>query len=681
MTAPDVDAIRRAAQAGRHAEALRDAAALCATRPRDVDAARLHAMLLTHADSPAAQEAWQRVVALAPDDAEANFQLGNPASDRGDFARAIAHLEAARRALPRHPVLLNNLALAHEANGELDAALARLRDAAAVDARAAAAVRPSLARVLYRAGRHGEALAELDRLVVAGRPDAAWLAARAVCLAELGRDDEALAAYRDAIAREPQSTSVWHDLARWLLAHERFDEADAALTEAHEALPDDTLVLSLLVASRQRRADWSEVPALRAALVARVADARWSGSASGYDFTAVCDDPALQRRVAERYAATEAAGTLPLAAIASHGDASPRLRIGFVSSDYRDHPVGRLVVGLLERLDRARFYLVAYATGRTDDVVGDRIAAAGVSISALSRRDPPAASARVRADGIDVLLDLNGFSGGEALRIFAARPAALQINFLGYTGTLGSSAYDAIVADRFCVPPREQDSYVEAPLYVDPCYLPSDPRRPIGAAPDRAAYGLPPDARVLYAGAALYKVSPELFAAWLALLRDVPDAVLWMRAAPPAATARLRAAAAQAGIDATRMIFAPAEPVERYLARLPLADLVLDTSPFGAHTTVNDALFMGVPAVTVAGRSFAGRASASQLIAVGMPDHVTIDLASYADAARSLVRDASRLQDARDRLRDARAAPLFDADRYASAFAEALIETWRRRGA
>ena len=651
---------------------------------RALDAARREAIRLTQADDPGAAAAWQRVLHLAPDDAEAHFQLGNAAGDRGDFARAITHLEAARRALPHHPVLLNNLALAHEARGNLEAAIERLREAARSDPRAAAAVRPSLARVLYRAGRYDAALVELDHLLGSARPDHAWLAARAVCLAELGRDAEALSAYRSALAAQPRSAPVWHDFARWLLARGRFDDADAVLTDAHAALPDDTLMLSLLVVSRQRRADWSDVPALRAELVARVAASAWDGSASGYDFTVVCDDPALQRRVAERYAASEAGPATPASTSArsftAPGDASTRVRVGFVSSDYRDHPVGRLAVPLLERLDRGRFEVFAYSTGRADDVVGNRIAGAGVRLAALPRRDPPAAASRIRDDGIDVLIDLNGFSGGEALRIFGARPAALQINFLGYTGTLGSAAHDAIVTDRYCVPPEARGDYAEAPLYVEPCYLPSDPRRAIGDTAHRAAYGLPDDALVLYAGAALYKVSPELFGAWLSLLRDVRGAVLWLRAAPAGTAARVHGEAAKAGIDPARLHFAPAESVERYLARLRLADLVLDTAPFGAHTTVNDALFMGVPTVTLAGRSFAGRASASQLVAAGLRDLVSHDLGGYAGLARSLAADAPRLRAVRERLDGVRASVLFDADRYATVFADALMSAWRRRG-
>jgi len=682
-----IDAIRRAAAAGRVAEALRDASALCAAEPASVDAARLHAMLATHAGSRDAYAAWTRLLDLSPGDAEAHFQLGNAAGDRGDFAAAVRHLDAARARLPRHAVLLNNLGLALEASGDLATAALRFGEAMAADAGAGAAVRPSLARVLFRAGRYADALPQIDLLVTADRGDASWQAARAVCLAALGRDDEALAAYRAAIALDAGTASVWHDLVRWLLSRARFEEAHATLERAYSALPGDTLIQSLLLAARQRCADWRDLPALRGALIATVADPQWRGTASGYDFTAVVDDPALQRRVAERYAATEDAGSSVAttagidswAATPSRRARPARLRLGFVSSDYRDHPVGRLVVSLLERLDRKRFDVSAYTTGPADDVTGARLAAAGAGPHALARRDVSRAVDRLRADAIDVLFDLNGFSGGEALRLFAARAASLQVNFLGYTGTLGSRAYDRIVTDRYCIPPESSLDYVERPLYVEPCYLPSDPARAHAALPPRSAYGLPDDATVLHAGSALYKLTPEMFDAWMHVLGRAPTAVLWLRDAPPAAQDRLRAAAREAGVDPARIVFAPPDPLPRYLARLALADAFLDTTPFGAHTTVNDALFMGVPVVTLAGRSFAARASASQVTAAGLGALVARDLQGYVDVACALACDDVRRAAARATLGSARRGPLFDADRYATAFADAVLAAWDER--
>lgn len=668
---------RAAAAAGRLAEALDAADALCASVPEDPQAAKLRALLLTQAGHADATAAWQRVAALAPRDAEAHFQLGNAAGDRGDFSAAVAHLEAARALLPVHPLLLNNLGLALEATGRLPEAIERFGEALKADPRAAASVRPSLARVLFRAGRYADALPQLDALLAgAPRPDPAWRAARAACLAALGRDDEALDAYRSALAADRQAAAVWHDLVRFLLARGRIEDADVALTEASDALPDDTLILSLLVASRQRRADWREVAPLRERLIARVRDPDWTGTASGYDFATLCDEPALQRRVAQRYAASEAPGAHASARLPA-ADAQRRVRLGFVSSDYRDHPVGRLVVALLARLDRGAFELVAYSTGASDDTLGARIASAVDRFAVLPRRDAAAAARTIRADAIDVLFDLNGFSGGEALRLFATRPAPLQINFLGYTGTLGSTAYDAIVTDTFCIAPDDARHYVERPLYVEPCYLPSDPARAAAPPTTRAAYGLPEDATVLHAGGALYKVSPELFAAWLALLRDVPDSVLWLRDAGAQTTRRLAASARAQGIAPERLRFAPSESVAQYLARFALADLLLDTWPFGSHTTLNDALFMGVPAVTIAGRSFAGRASASQLRAAGQPDLAAADLAGYVALARSLALDRDRLQAARAALRDVRRTPLFAADAYAARFADAVMAAWR----
>jgi len=676
---------RALAAAGRAADARAKLEPLAAGAPADLAVERLRAALLTELADAGAEAAWQRVLMLSPGDAEAHFQLGNAAGDRGDFALAVTHLEAAQAALPPHPVLLNNLGLALEATGDLANAAARFRAALAREPRAASTVRPSLARVLFAAGRHADALVELDTLLATTRaPDPAWHAARAVCLAGVGRDADAVRAYEAALAADPSAAATSHDYARFLLARGRDDDVDEVLTRAHARLPDDTLVLSLLVTARQRRAAWDGVDALREALVARVARPDWMGVAAAYDFVAVCDDPALQRRVAERYAASEvaAARASPPARVGpgaggAIGDRSARIRVGFVSSDFSDHPVGRLAVGLLERLDRARFEVVAYATRPWRDDVGARIARAVERCVPLPLADVAAAAATVRADGIDVLLDLNGFSGGEALRLFATRPARCQVNFLGYTGTLGSSAYDAIVADAYCVPGDADRHFVETPWRIDPCYLPSDPDRVVGPAPTRERYGLPADACVLAAHVALYKVSPALFACWMALLRDAPRALLWLRAAPAATMARLRAAAVASDVAPDRIVFAPAEPTPAYLARFALADAMLDSTPFGAHTTVNDALFMGLPVVTLARRSFAGRASASQVVAAGLPQLVASDPDAYAAIAARIVADAGWRDECRAGAAAARTSALFDMGGYAARFAALLTDATR----
>jgi predicted O-linked N-acetylglucosamine transferase (SPINDLY family) len=389
----------------------------------------------------------------------------------------------------------------------------------------------------------------------------------------------------------------------------------------------------------------------------------------------------MQRVAAQSWARGEAPRVAPSPPKIRENPA--RLRLGFVSSDFGNHPVGRLVVGLFERIDRKRFDVYAYATAQeAGGEFRQRIERNVDRYRLLDRGNPDAGARTLRADAIDVLFDLNGFSGGEAIRVFARRPAPIQINFLGYTGTLGSAAYDFVVVDRNCAPPESRNAFDERLLYVDPCYLPSDPARaPQGAASSRAEYGLSDDAFVFCAFAAPYKILPDHFACWMQLLRNAQGSVLWLRHLLPDRIARLRAEAERRGVDGARLIVAPADSIARYLARFGLADLLLDSAPFGSHTTVNDALFAGLPVVTIAGQSFAGRASASQLYAAGFPELVARDADDYASIAGSLARERDRLAEITRRLRETgRHSPLFDMNAYARAFESAIeraVETMR----
>ncbi len=351
-----------------------------------------------------------------------------------------------------------------------------------------------------------------------------------------------------------------------------------------------------------------------------------------FDFLALCDDPALQLTAARGWSASEVAGIAPLAPRPRR--ASRKLRLGFVSSDFGNHPVGRLVIALLERLDRERFEVIAFVTtAETRDAFRLRAERAVDQFAVIDRSDPARCAQALQAEAIDVLFDLNGYSGGEAVRIFAHRPAPLQVNFLGYTGTLGSPHYDVIVGDAYCIPADAEAAYTESVVRIDSCYLPSDPLRMVDqGAPTRAQYGLPDTGVVFCAFAAIAKIDPSIFDVWMSLLRDTPGSVLWLRHIPTDRLARLRDEAQRRGVAATRLVVAPADPIPRYLARFALADVFLDTAPFGSHTTVNDALFTGLPVVTIAGSSFAARASASQLAALGLHDLIARD---HAHMARS----------------------------------------------
>jgi predicted O-linked N-acetylglucosamine transferase (SPINDLY family) len=352
-----------------------------------------------------------------------------------------------------------------------------------------------------------------------------------------------------------------------------------------------------------------------------------------------------------------------------------RLKLGFVSSDFRNHPVGRLLVGLLERLDRQSFEIATYGVGpERAGPIAARIARASDRFAYVGYRLGADLARRIGDDGVDVLFDLNGYSGMHLVDTFSRRPAPVQVNFLGFTGTLGCGAYDFILADSFCIPAEEERWYAERVLRVDPCYLTSDPNQDMSMEPlDRAQYGLPPGAKVLCCFAPIYKILPDFLDGLAPVLRDHADAVLWLRHAEPGVEMRLRGEARARGVEDRQLVFAPADPTPRYLARFRLADVFVDTFPFGAHTTVNDALAAGLPVLAVSGRSFASRASASQVRAAGLPDFVCAGLGEHFAKLDGLLRSPRAISDAAHRLtRNVATAPLFDLDGYARAFGRAI---------
>ena len=649
--------------------------------PQQLAAAKREAVRRSEANAPDADAAWERVLALAPGDPEAHYALGQRAGDRGDFAAAAKHLRAALARLPRHPQLRASLALALEESGALEEAEALWRALKADAAAAPLAPSAQLARNLTRQRRYADALALFDAAARRGELRHPLLvAAHAACLAQAGRVDAADAAFRRALGAAAVP-GVHREYAAFLHRHKRYADAAAVLDQAGAPIADDLLATSILLACRLQLADWPDYDALRARVVDGVAANRGRATdiVPAFDFVTICDDPALQLAAARGWSASEIAGVAP--APPRPRGAGTKLRLGFVSSDFGNHPVGRLAVALLERLDRDAFDVVACVTAEEPrEAFRLRVERAVDRFVVLDRRDS-AHSARVLAAlDLDVLFDLNGYSGGEAVRIFAHRPARLQVNFLGYTGTLAATPYDGIVCDAYCLPASREACYTESPIRIAPCYLPSDPSRVADDGPlTRSMYGLPETGIVFCAFAAVAKIVPAMFDAWMRLLRDVSGSVLWLRHMPDDRAARLRAEAARRGIAGARLVIAPPDAVPRYLARFALADLFVDSAPFGSHTTVNDALFSGVPVVTLAGESFAGRASASQLAALDLHALIASDLDDYVAIAQRLATSQTERAGVAARLRDAGArAALFDMDGYARRFEAAIRDAVAR---
>jgi protein O-GlcNAc transferase len=649
-----------------------DAAAPLDT-PGTLEALRQVARL---APAEAAAARWQAVLDAAPGDAEALFNLGNAARRTGDFARAAAHYAAALATTPTHTGLRNNFGLVLEKLGRLEAAEAQFR-AAVAHAPEGIEGLANLAQNLFQQQRHAEALPFFDLLVrrAPALAPAALHGNHGFCLVLAGRLAEADAALARARALDPALPALARNHGTLLVQRRDWPNAVHALARAVKGNPDDLYAQSALLHAMANDAQWDDDDAF-ARLAARMRDPQHDGmDVMAMDVVARSDDPALQRLVRRGSGA-------PIAPPGMRADPSKtRLRLGFVSSHFANHPVPRLLIGLLEALDRERFEVCTIATAAqpAGDPTYARIRAASDHHLEIGSGNAGAAdAARVRDLDVDVLFDLNGYTGITLPALFAGRIAPMQVNFLGYTGTSASPAFDCLIADSYCIPDGMAHHYSERVLRVDPCYLPSDPARALGATAVRSRYGLADDAIVLAAFAAPYKIRASLFAGWMTLLHRHSRALLWLRPMPASTVANLRRHAESHGIAAERLRFAPEEPTADYLARFRLADLVLDTWPYGSHTTVNDALFAGAPVLALAGRTFAARASASQLAAMGLDALIAHDQDDYLGKADALIVDRA----AREALQHviastATRAPLFDMQRYAAAFGRAIFAGWR----
>ena len=682
---PALDPLERARgaiRAGRHADAVAILDAARVDERSDPAALRLLGEALRPLDLARSRACWERVLDGAPDDPEAHFFVGDLDREAGDIQGAIAHFERALARAPDHPAILNNLGLALEKAGRLKEAEERFRHMLELVPDALNAL-ANLAQNLFQQMRFKETLPLFDKLIerLPTAPAEIW-ANRGVALRMCAMLPAAEASLVRATELAPDEPGPWRDLGVTRTAQQHWGRAAMALRKAFELDPTDRVTEGMLLHTYGYEAYWKDFPRLRADVIEAARNPPDAASTHTlivpFPFQAINDDPAIELAVARRWSAHEFLPPSPTRPPRRRGDG--RLRLGFVSADLFAHPVGRLIVGLFERLDRKRFEVFAYSTCKdTTDEVRQRIIAAVDGFRNYQVVDFFEIADAMRGDGIDVAFDLTGFTAGAVMSVLQLRPAPVQINFLGFTGTLASPAIDWMITDPYCVPPDAARHVVERPLYVEPCYLPSDAARKFSEdALTRATYKLPEDATVFASMTAAYKIMPEHFDAMLDILRGVPGSVLWLRDQTSSVMRRYELAAEARGVDPKRLVGAPNEPIPRYLKRFALADLFLDTMPFGAHTTVNDSLFAGLPVLAWVGRSFASRASASQVIAAGLPELVVTSRDDYVKAAIAVGNDRPRLAAMADGLRAARdTLPLFDLDRYTRAFESAIERAWR----
>ncbi|WP_310460696.1 tetratricopeptide repeat protein [Sphaerotilus sp.] len=613
-----------------------------------------------------------------------------PTVDRSVLIRAIelqnqGHVDAAEQLLrhyltqlPADPVALYSLAVIWLRRQDTAAALELLE-------RAVKAVVnfPPLwfahATVLVNVGRRDDALRSYQ-CAIDLKPDFAdALINSGVLLRDLQQHVAALTRFQQVLALQPDNVLALANAATLLTEFKRGEEAVALLEHLVRLAPHHDYALGMLCHEKLQGCDWSGFEALSQQVIDGVRAGQRSSKSLG--LMAISDSAEDHQRCARLFAQQR----YPVAATplwTGERYRHDRIRIAYVSPDLREHPVGHLMAGIFERHDKTRFETTGISLGVDDGSrLRERMTRAFDQFIDARQMTAVQIATLLRTQEIDIVVDLAGYTADSRAEIFTWRPAPVQVNFLGYPGTMGLACMDYILADRHVVPPDHWPFYDERVVYLPDAYLPPASGLQISeATPSRADCGLPPTGVVFCSFNHDYKILPAVFAVWMRLLLQVPGSVLWLMSRSERSQTNLRASARAAGVDPDRLVFAQRVPrVEDHLARYRLADLFLDTHPYNAHSTAADALLAGLPVLTCSGQSFPSRVAGSLLHAAGLPELVTHSVADYEQLALALARDPARLAALRARLGDRRqGGALFDVDGFTRHLETAYIAMWRQ---
>lgn len=519
---------------------------------------------------------------------------------------------------------------------------------------------------LMAAQRFGEALAVYDRLLALHPAHFEAHYNRGVILSQQRHHEDALAALDQALKLQPNAAAVHFnrgvvlaELERHGAALESYDRALALEPNYAPALSNRAMVILNLC-------DWDRA--------AQFAPEQAVMLAPPLTFLGVSDDKALQLACASGAARGLAPRPVP-PLWTGERYRHDRIRLAYISADFREHAVAFQLAPLIERHDRARFQVIGICTGLPDDsAIRGRLVKGFDRFHDFAGLNSEEIARRLREMEIDIAVDLGGHTGISRLQIFSHRPAPVQVSWLGYPGTTGASFIDYLIADTVVAPPEDQPFYSEKLIHLPDTYFPTDPARSIGQVPMRAEEGLPENGFVFCAFNNAWKITRPVFDVWMRLLRAVPASVLWLKRPPADTRANLEKEAAARGIDPARLIFAGDVALDVHLARHRLAGLFLDTLPYNAHATAADALWAGLPVLSCKGRAFAGRVAASLLHAARLPELVTENLVDYEALALALAQDPAQLEALKEKLaRNLAVTPLFDADRFRQSIEAAYL--------
>ncbi|MGE5453228.1 MAG: tetratricopeptide repeat protein [Acidobacteriota bacterium] len=623
-----------------------------------------------------ALSAYQAILAAQPDHAEAHNLLGILHYQRKDMDAAVASLTRARDLDPNHAGIQTNLGNVLKAVKQYEAAVACYQKAIALKPGDSMA-HNNLGTVLNDLKRHEAALACFDRAAALQPNDPMVHYNRGNALFGLGRNEAALASYDKALSLKPNHAESHFNRGTALDKLKQYESARQSYSEAIALNPAIEFVHGARMIVKRRICDWSLLDDETAFIAEQIEKGK--RVCQPFYVMSSIDSPRLQKKAAELYVQARFPADSRLGALAPRATQG-KIRIGYFSADFRDHPVAFLTAQLFETHDRSRFELFAFSFQKDlNSTMRPRLVAAFDQFLDVHDKTVEEVAQLARSLNIDIAVDLGGLTDGSRTGVFALRAAPAQINYIGYPGTMGASYIDYILADPVVLPPDQAGHYTEKAVYL-PCFQVNDTSRAIADKVfTRAELGLPETGFVFCSFNQTYKISPETFDGWMRIMREVKDSVLLILAEEELTQSNLRKEAAQRDVDPKRLVFCGRLPSPEYLARCRVGDLFLDSYPYNAGTTASDALWAGLPVLTRAGQSYCSRMAAALLTGIGLPELITHTQQDYEALAIELATHPSKLQDLRARLADNRACtPLFDTPLFTRSLEEAYLQMHAR---
>ena len=560
-------------------------------------------------------ESWNNAIKIKPDFAEAYNNLGNVLNDLKKFDESLKNYNEAIKIKPNFFEAYSNRGSVLKALNKLEEALNSCNEAIKIN--------PKYAEAYNNRG---------------------------IILAELKQVDAALENYKNAIKINPNFSDAYNNQGVLLIELKRLDDAKESFESALKINPDSNFLLGRLIATKNNLCDWNSFIENSEKLKSNIEKGK--KSSSPFNLLSIYDLPELQKKFTETFVKEEYPDTNSTDPIIKKKP-KKKIRLGYYSADFHNHPVSYLIANLFELHDKSKFELIAFSLGpKKNDQMQDRISKAFDKFINVNSKTEKEISILSRELEIDIAIDLMGFTKNNKFRIFINRCAPLQISYLGYAGTTGTKSIDYIIGDKILIPEKYQKNFSEKIIYLPNSFMVNDPTKKISdKIITREEFDLPKNGFVFCCFNKKYKITPNVFEIWMRLLKKIDGSVLWLFEENSTSIKNLKIEASKGGVDGERLIFANRVPLlADHFARHKLADLFIDTFPYTAHSTCSDALWAGLPVLTRMGQSFASRVSGSLLNAIGLNELITNTEEEYENKAFSLATDPNYINEIKNKL-------------------------------